>query len=578
MFAHFVIARGVSLDFLRGKPEINHFLENVMARDARDISRLVAEIRSFIAEGWPSPAEIKNFKRRMRTSTLIGLAATLLGILGLASTLAVYASVFLFATWYVDWHFEWIRPLSAACAFYAGYSLYETQPCEFTTHLGRNWKLPRGYAQSIRKSRHSGLSIFIPSGGLVFWGSVIGAFILYTLSEPYPAVVLLVAGVCVQNLIADSMTSRFAQPKDRIALSAGRALAAIPLTRQSLTVVTPTTLLKATNNAISFAYSGFEIAFIMATVLASPAILIIGPGGNGFWCWIFGPALAGFATLALLSAAGRLHKIWLIETKGLTASGSWVYHWFDISKKEKIRNVSAYYDPIMSEDEKLAFALFADDERAHVWALRRRMRVSRAWLRSWFTPRDYAFVSYAWAAEAKMKTAEKVGSACALAGVDFFIDSKGIDSRFGMFRIFLTRAIARATHVFFIFTPEVLAGRVVQGEIEIALHRWWDESSPAIICVVEPDVAESLRANPEVPVNLRYLLNFCPQLSFEEAAQPAIVHYLVALTRRPGRMWDWLFLLSPSAAKSRAFSLDGVIEHDAYVETQSHAQPSQVSN
>ena len=221
-------------------------------------------------------------------------------------------------------------------------------------------------------------------------------------------------------------------------------------------------------------------------------------------------------------------------------------------------------NPSPLPEDTAAIELFAPEERAEVMRWLESLRMGRlAPFRPWLAPRDYAFISYAWAGEIKTPIAGRVASACTAAGIEVFLDKQGVESPSGIYRVFLGRGLARATHVLVVITPETLQGTVVLTEIETAMQRWPLERSPAIICVVEPNVAEVLRADPAVPLRLRILLNFCPQLSVAEAAEPSIMRHILTWTRRPSRIGDWLFLLSPATALARAVGLDGVATPEA---------------
>ena len=93
----------------------------------------------------------------------------------------------------------------------------------------------------------------------------------------------------------------------------------------------------------------------------------------------------------------------------------------------------------------------------------------------------------------------------------------------------------------------------------MAMGRWRGEHLPAIISVVEPQVRDQLVADPTIPLPLRFLLTFCPQMTPAEASQPALARYIVELTRREGKASDWRLLLSPSSAFSQVIRLPGII-------------------
>jgi hypothetical protein len=135
-----------------------------------------------------------------------------------------------------------------------------------------------------------------------------------------------------------------------------------------------------------------------------------------------------------------------------------------------------------------------------------------------------------------------------------------MESTLGLFRRPLAGAIAECTHVFLVISPGIVSGDFVLREIEMAMSRWLLEMLPSIVCVVEPDVAARLLADPAVPLAVRFLLTFCPQMTFAESVEPALVRYVLELTRREGKWHDWLALLSPSTFGWQVFKLAGIVD------------------
>jgi hypothetical protein len=210
--------------------------------------------------------------------------------------------------------------------------------------------------------------------------------------------------------------------------------------------------------------------------------------------------------------------------------------------------------------DKLDVESFAAEERSTVlrWLEVNRVCFDRYPMRRWRTPRDHAFISYAWRDDPDAATPSRVADACAAAGIEHFLDRRNVASKEGAWRITVARAVAECTHFFVVVSPNIGSGGVVQREIEMAVQRWTLEMSPTVICIAEPAAAEQLRHDPAVPLVVRFLLTFAPRMTPEEAAQPALVRYVVEFTRRTGRMHDWLPFLSPATTLARATRLPGI--------------------
>ena len=549
IFRHFVVARDVGVPKLRERPELNHFFENVMVREASHVGEIEAEIRAFAAKGWPSLADIGGFQRKALTTLFGGLFSLVLVVLNFLSRLSLVGAALLAATWYGGWHFEWAQPIAAACAYFAGYQLNFLQPFELWSWFGSRWKLPRGVATGTR--RLTAISAMVPWGGLVFWGGTIVTAIALAISDQNLAMIAFGVGVVAQIAI-DQVALRMGLPNENIAAAAAHALQAIPPARQSPSQLDLALVNRSATLAHIASYGGLLSVIFAVALRTAPAILSIGSDINALGIWIVAPLIAGFLTPTLLSPA-RLSLPAFAAAKGMTEEQN-----ARIRAAMRVKQGTAVPPPL--PQDAAAIQSFPPEERADVMRWLEALRMGRrAPFRPWFTRPDYAFISYAWAGEAKSRIAERVAAACAPAGIDCFVDTKGVESSSGAFRVYLGSGLTRATHVLLVVTPELLSGTVVLREVETAMQRWPLERMPAIICIVEPEIAEAIRANPAAPVTLRILLSFCPHLSFDEATQPAILQYILAWTHRPGKWRDWLFLISPATALARAVSLDGVV-------------------
>src|SRR4051812_24648392 len=102
----------------------------------------------------------------------------------------------------------------------------------------------------------------------------------------------------------------------------------------------------------------------------------------------------------------------------------------------------------------------------------------------------------------------------------------------------------RATHVVIVIAGGVSPDRIIVREFREILLRWYFELLPSVICVVQPGVARELRANRATPLELRFILTWCPRLTPEEATDRDILAYILRQRRRTGRLGDVMTLVS----------------------------------
>lgn len=166
----------------------------------------------------------------------------------------------------------------------------------------------------------------------------------------------------------------------------------------------------------------------------------------------------------------------------------------------------------------------------------------RPWLRK--PPR--AFISYGRRDEARTPAAAVLRQTLERMGVPCFLDTGQIKGRFVSWRVRLIDPLLDCTHLFVVLGPRVSEAQVMHREIRTALQRWYTELEPAVICVVEPEVAAALESEGVSP-ELKYLLHDAPKLTYAEAADAEVVSHLLRQRRRQGLWRDWLSLLRPRA-------------------------------
>lgn len=183
-------------------------------------------------------------------------------------------------------------------------------------------------------------------------------------------------------------------------------------------------------------------------------------------------------------------------------------------------------------------------------AVRRLMKVATlgafAPHRSWLPVRDRVFISYAWNDDRDRRVTTAIVETLAAARVPYFIDTAK-ESEFLPWRPTVARELARATHVLLVISPDMGRGKTLLLELASIVARWYYEALPSVICIGDDDVIERVLDAEEVPVQLWFMLRWCPRLSHAEARNPALLAEAIAKVRRNGRWKDWVELLSPSA-------------------------------
>jgi hypothetical protein len=166
--------------------------------------------------------------------------------------------------------------------------------------------------------------------------------------------------------------------------------------------------------------------------------------------------------------------------------------------------------------------------------------------RPWLQGRDMVFISYVWADESNTGVAEKISKTLDLIKTLNFLDKRNITSNFVGWRSHVAYELSKATHVLLIISESIMHGKVIAKEIHTIMQRWYYETLPAVICVVEPEVALMLKRDTSVPLALRFLLAWCPNISFSEAQDCEVLRNLIHQRRRNGRIKDWWVMLSGS--------------------------------
>jgi hypothetical protein len=314
---------------------------------------------------------------------------------------------------------------------------------------------------------------------------------------------------------------------------------------------------RSVGGVITAFYGGAVMSAVMSALMIVPGFLVARMLATDPIIWIMTAAAAGYLLPGILERFAHRGITYLGEYVGLSSAHDNMY-----KKLAGAPNTKLTVQNGVPASERALVEAFAAEEQNFVlqWLGNIRIGLRIRSYRAWWPSPDYAFISYAWRDDAETGVANGVAAACEAAKIEYFLDKEALKSRQGVFRMPLAAGLSKSTHVFLAVTPGVASGQVVRREIEMAMGRWRGELLPAIICVVEPRVCERLIADPAVPLPLRFLLTFCPQMTPAEASQPALVRYVIELTRREGKWSDWRLLLSPSTSLSQVIRLPGIFQ------------------
>ncbi|GIK67041.1 MAG: hypothetical protein BroJett018_48350 [Chloroflexota bacterium] len=165
--------------------------------------------------------------------------------------------------------------------------------------------------------------------------------------------------------------------------------------------------------------------------------------------------------------------------------------------------------------------------------------------RHWTRQSDRVFISHMWKDDEDYPAAHELAEHFRRRqDIHYFFDKHHLQL-FTAWRAEIVRSLLPSTHVFVVIGPNILQGKVVFREIKTSLLRWYVELIPAIICVVEPEVAQTLLESADLPDELRLILLVCPCMTLEDIRQAYPINYLVEQRRRQGLLRDWQTLIFP---------------------------------
>lgn len=539
-FRDYFVCVGVAPQDLQDRyPDLGPIYENVMLRSESELPEVIEDFRNHFTAAIPGIWGNAGTGCLMMFSALLGIIAAQIGkiysvrlllMAGLALLLYFQNSGWLTIT------------VMTACVYLAGFGLSRILPLDLWPWLGTRWK----WTRSLDLPRLSQGALL--TYGPVTYAGVIAALTAWKLSSvQHLPWTIFFSALCLQWIIDVVCTFRVARRILRIKSRfptdlAPDATACKPEVLQGAMVSCHT--IRGANLLFSF-YSLILVAILVAVGAPrfpwSYSALWIAAFGAGIWT----PTLVALVWLGGERASKRV--------EGLTRKG--------LSRHPKV------FQPPHRPKMPWAFGLqepnaarFSEEEQTQLldFAFLHRLGLGHS-LRGWFRRRDFAFVSYVWSDEKLDKAATALDTRLRENGTETFRDTRAIRDPFAAWRDQIAYALSDCTHFFLVVTPGIIHGQVVLREIDTVIRRWYLEMAPAVICVVDPDVARDLCANPQVPLLVRFLLASSPQMTPSEAANPDLLKYLVEYTRRQGKWGDWLTMLSARASKHRILKMPGLL-------------------
>jgi hypothetical protein len=558
LFRHYCVCRGISAESLREYPELDFVLDNVMAGDSeRSLPAIIAEVHDFATRVLPSSPELSRpvtalFYRRGLRRTLSGFALGLSMLVTLASSLAAPAAAALAVFWWQEWTLPGTTALIWFVAFCAGFRLNHLQSGDLWPWLRECWKLPRRSTVTASKVPRLKVAAIGPL-------SIAGVLVARSFARASgwtAAAACAAIGLMAQSILDYGITRHI---RSRLTLGgeAERALEVVEAPEAMGSRLSMEGLYRSAGGVMAAFYGAALMSTAVSALMIVPAYLVARRLTPAPVIWVTAATVAGYLLPGIIERFTHSGITYIGEYAGLSSADTSLYKKLAGTPNAKltIKGVPA--------DERALVESFTPDEQKYVLQWLNSIRIglmrNRSY-RSWSPATDFAFISYAWQDDTENSAASAIAAACQSTTIEYFLDKVTLNSREGVFRMPVASGLSKSTHVFLVVTPGLASGQVARREIEMAMGRWRGEFLPAIICVVDPHVGEQLMADPAVPLPLRFLLRFCPRMTPAEAAHPALVRYVVELTRREGKWNDWRLLLSPSTAFAQVIRLPGIVQ------------------
>jgi hypothetical protein len=544
IFRRYCVARDITRDTLMQNADLCWVADDITVSNVADLPGIFGDLRTFATRDLPP--EMKNpslFMRRAHAAWLQLACTALYALLIFSYNISALAAVLLAFLWWRGAYPSLSIALAVLCSFSAGFRCNFLNPSDLWPWLGRRWKLPKRV--TARRTQA------FPSGPILGIGLVLG---VVQTSKPAIAVACIIAGIGGQWLI-DAYCRFTARARAPVSAAAAKALAVVEGGNHE-TRCEPAQLSIAGRSLVFTKYWDLLTTAIAVALRLYPSALAFVQNSRHAALWIAGATFAGFALPVVLSGPVKRGYMMGAKVFGLTEG---------FAGKSRQAMAPQRVNPnfqLMLTFEQPDMLSFAAHEQAQIqrWLELLRVSFTRFPIRHWRAGRDYVFISYAWRDDAELRVSTRVAQALADAQIDHYLDKDAPDTKYGLFRQSAAGGVADCSHFFLVVSPEIVRGRVIMREIEMAMQRWAIGMLPAVICVVEPDIAARLRADASVPLPLRFLLTFCPQMSYAESFDKDVVRFVVEFTRREGKLHDWLLLLSPSTTIEQLARLPGIVE------------------
>jgi hypothetical protein len=557
-FLHYCVCSGTTPAALREYPELAPIFENVMVVPADDqhLPAVLGELRSFVTSTLPT-LRLTEMMWHDLTGIMDGFGGTLALFVhrwfSLAGLVGAAAGIGLLLSWWFGRAASWREPMLVVASFCAGYALNFLQATDLWPWLGRRWKLPRDEDSRVGNLGPNDLA----RGPLFLTALLVGSLALRESKQ------LVFAGWLSAGFVGQVVLDRHCRAPYRkrrgFADTAHQALAALGPAGSPRSRCDPADLSAARFALSTTVYMAAFYTVLGLAVRLGPAVFVALQAEISLPGYVVGPAVVGLVAPTVIAFAALRLLRRVAESFGLSR-----WHVATHGGPMRALPISFPGSPLDQRDVEALVLAPAEAEKQRErdqvlrWLYLLRIRAGRDPLRPWRAAADYAFISYVWRDDATCGVASELSTALSAAGVAHFLDRTNVVSKAGVFRSPVATGLSRCTHFFLVMTPNIIKGGVILTEIESAMQRWPWEMLPAIICVVEDDLAERLRADPEVPLMFRFLLTFCPQMNLAEARNSALVRYVVELTRREGKLHDWFAVLSPATAGARNLRLPGI--------------------
>lgn len=543
-FRHYYVCRDVSVEAIRASPLGSSILDTGVVVDERDVAQVLDDLNGYLAVDFAPGGNPFTFGYVIRA---LGIPVSVgLGVLFSLLPPFLYRCRLLFvaalaAVLYWDAAGSWTWLLIVAGFYDVGLGLNYIDSLDLWPWLDRQWKLPASV--DLAPTRMFGF------GPIAVWGLIIGGLLSRTMDGAAPGTVG--AGGLIAQLGIDCLALGIHLRR----ASNMRACGDLPRlpTGPSDTICSLARLRAALGCCSSvrrvLVYDVLSIQVILLMLcLGAAHLLVFAPVAYvvAFLAGLLSPAASRWF---MGSVTGRVaRKVGLMPqnlkyTSGITDKLSRGPSPFSLGESET---------PLdgFTEDERAQMMRWSDAER-RPFGLRSR----------WFAAADYAFISYAWSDDLRLHMADRLAGALTEIGVDYYRDKES-GQRFVGFQEHLAPAMGLCTHLFLVVSPGIVEGDIINREVRAALNRWSFEALPAIVCIAEPETARALQRDARVPLEVRFALTKCPMMSFEEALDPAALRYVIGLTRRQGKLADWLTVLSGAMAPRRILYMPGIATAD----------------